>query len=497
MKYILGIDIGTGSTKAVAIDLGYKSVLSCQHHYPTFSSSPGYSEQDPEVIWQAFVRCINDTVNHRGSTPEAISLSSAMHSVIAVDHRGQALAPMMTWADSRSTAIAEQIRATDVGRNIYRSTGTPIHAMSPLCKLIWLRENQPELFSTAYKFISIKEYIWYRLFDEFSIDHSIASSTGLFDIEQRIWSTDALELAEINSSRLSEPVSTSYIRKGLSPSSAVLFKVHDTSFIIGASDGCLANLGTHANIPGTAALTIGTSGAVRVASTKPVFNNETMIFSYLLDEQTYICGGPVNNGGITLQWLLRNITGREELTPGDYTELFSQVESTEAGSNGLLFLPYLTGERAPIWDTASCGTFFGLRLHHGQPHFARSVLEGICYALNDVLEAVAQDAGEIKEINVSGGFVHSTVWMQILADITGKNIILVQTEDASAIGATYLAVKAIGLEEQYPSPQGTNKEVIKPDLKKHECYRKYFMVYKQLYKDLKQTMRLLNDMVLH
>lgn len=497
MRYILGIDIGTGSTKAVALDLGYSSISSCQHHYPIFSAAPGYSEQDPEVIWQAFIRCINDTVNHQGAVPEAISLSSAMHSVIAVDRKGQALAPMMTWADSRSAAIAEQISLTDAGQNIYRSTGTPIHAMSPLCKLIWLRENQPGLFNTAHKFISIKEFIWYRLFEEFCIDHSIASSTGLFDVDQRVWSTDALALVKIGPGRLSEPVSTSYIRKGLSPSAAVLFKVHDTSFVVGASDGCLANLGTHANVPGTAAFTIGTSGAVRVASTKPISNNETMTFSYLLDEQTYICGGPVNNGGNALQWLLKNATGREELLPGDYAELFTRVEPVDAGSNGLLFLPYLTGERAPIWDTASCGTFFGLRLHHRQPHFARAVLEGICYALNDVLQALVQDAGEIEEINVSGGFVHSTVWMQILADITGKNIILLQAEDASAIGAAYLAAKAIGLEKQYPSPPGATKEIIKPDLNKYENYRKYFIVYKQLYRDLKQTMRLLNDMVPH
>jgi len=220
MKYILGVDIGTGSTKAVALDLSYQTAGSCQQHYPTVSPLPGYSEQDPETIWMAFVQCINEMVNKMGAAPEAIALSSAMHSIIAVDAAGAALAPMMTWADARSADIAEQMRATDAGRKIYEATGTPIHAMSPLCKLIWQRENQQELFDAAYKFISIKEYIWYRLFNEYRIDHSIASCTGLFDLENLNWNTDAMEMAKIDPARLSEPVRTDYTRKGLSPADA-------------------------------------------------------------------------------------------------------------------------------------------------------------------------------------------------------------------------------------------------------------------------------------
>jgi gluconokinase len=483
MKYILGIDIGTGSTKAVALNLSYQPIGSCQQHYPTFTPLPGYSEQDPETIWRAFVWCINEMVNKMGAAPKVISLSSAMHSIIAVDAAGDVLAPMMTWADARSAGIAEQIRATDAGVNIYKATGTPIHAMSPLCKLIWLRENQPELFDAAYKFISIKEYIWYCLFNEYRIDHSIASCTGLFDLESQGWNTDAMQMAKIGPARLSEPVHTSYTRKGLSPAAAMLFGVHDLAFVIGASDGCLANLGSQATEPGVAAITIGTSGAVRVASRKPA-PNQAMTFSYVLDEQTYICGGPVNNGGIVLQWLLRNVFGKETLSPEDYNKLFELIRPISAGSEGLIFLPYLNGERAPVWDASASGCFFGLRLQHGQGHLARAVLEGICYALNQVLVTLEQHTGHIHKIKVSGGFVHSEVWMQLLADITGKPLVLMHTEDASAIGAAYLAAKATGLTNEYPQPESTEK-VITPDWQTHKVYKKGFATYSQLYPALK------------
>lgn len=477
MEYILGIDIGTGSTKGVALDLSYEPIDSVQQYYVSDSPMAGYSEQEPEVIWNAFKKCIAEITDRMGSSPVAIGLSSAMHSLISVDEDCIPLAPMMTWADSRSSYIARRIRASEEGLNIYKRTGTPIHAMSPLCKIVWLHEHQPELFGATYKFISIKEYIWYQLFKEFKIDHSIASCTGLFDVEGLNWSEDALQVAGITKDRLSVPVGTSYSRQ-------------DTSgiiFVIGSSDGCLANLGSDAIAAGVAALTIGTSGAIRISSRKPIFNGQAMIFSYLLDEQTYICGGPVNNGGIALQWFLKNALDKEELFADDYTSFFEKVSATTAGSKGLIFLPYLTGERAPIWDSESCGTFFGLRLHHRQEHFSRAVLEGICYALNEVLQAVEQYAEEIKQINVSGGFVHSRIWMEILADITGKEIVLLQTEDASAVGAAYLAIKAIGLHQDYPSSI-KEKQRIEPNPENHELYRKIFKIYQQLYPNLKESM---------
>jgi len=485
MNYLIGLDIGTGSTKAVALNLQYEPITSSQFFYPTESSKPGYSEQDPELIWEAFVLCIKELTKKLRANPMVIGLSSAMHSLILVDEAHKVLAPMMTWADNRSFEEAKQLKASEPGIETYKATGTPIHSMSPLCKLIWLQKNEPDLIAKTSKFISIKEYIWFKLFGEYRIDYSIASCTGLFNIHTKTWDEQALRLAGIAARQLSEPVPTDYFNSNLLPA---LFDGLNTSFVIGASDGCLANLGSEATADGIASVTIGTSGALRLASPKPIFNPSAMTFSYILDNKTYICGGPINNGGSTLQWLLKNIFKKEKLLTEDYQDLFKQVEDTAPGSNGLIFLPYLTGERAPIWDSETCGTFFGLNPGHEQKHLARAVVEGICYALNDVMKAVEHHSESISRIHVSGGFIHSKVWMQVLADVTGKELVLISEEDASAVGAAYLAAKAVGLTKTYPVSENKKPEVIKPDLKNHLRYQKNFQLFKQLYANLSVTM---------
>src|SRR3569833_178337 len=269
MKYVLGLDIGTGSVKAVAINLQCQSFADNQRFFSYNAPKPGYHEQDPELIWDAFKNCLAGVVAFFGTPPIAVSLSSAMHSLIPVDGDCKALAPMMTWADNRSAAIANHLKSTDEGMDIYEATGTPLHAMSPLCKIIWIRQNNPGLFRQAHKFISIKEFIWFRLFGEFKIDESCASGTGLFDITNRTWHNRSLSLAGINAQSLSQPVPTNYSANLPVKATGPAFLKPGTPFIIGASDGCLANLGSMATKPGIAAITIGTSGAVRAGSNKP------------------------------------------------------------------------------------------------------------------------------------------------------------------------------------------------------------------------------------
>ncbi|MDN3585938.1 gluconokinase [Pedobacter aquatilis] len=492
MKYIIGIDIGTGSTKAVALNLNYEPISTSQHHYPTHSSKPGYSEQDPEVIWQAFLKCIADLKTELGAEPITIGLSSAMHSLILVNAEGLPLAPMLTWADNRSATIAERLLSSEIGLKLYAETGTPIHPMSPLCKIIWLKENAPALFAQTDKFISIKEYIWFKLFGEYVVDYSIASCTGLFDIDTLKWNNKALELCNISTANLSEPVSTSYSSSKITQIHQHLLKSENLSFVIGASDGCLANLGSEAIFEGSAALTIGTSGALRVASTKPIVNKKAMTFNYILDRETFICGGPINNGGLALQWLMKNVFGKNELNEADYIHLFEEMEKTDIGSNGLIFLPYLTGERAPIWNSKASGVFIGLSNQHHQKHMARAVIEGICFSLNDVLTEMEANGANIQKIHASGGFVHSQTWMQILADVTGKEILLITEEDASAVGAAYLAAKTTGIVDYYPSKKKTF-DMINPNPANHIFYKQRFTIYKKAYLNLKECMQEINQ----
>ena len=422
--YVIGIDIGTGSTKAVAINSLGEIITTSQFYYPVINGlAPGYAEQDAELIWQAFVNCIKTVTGTLQRFPFALSLSSCMHSLIVIDNKQQPLTNLITWADTRSEKIAEEIRTSREAENLYRATGTPLHSMSLLCKIIWLKKNAPEIFVKAAKFISIKEFIWHRLFNEYQVDYSIASGTGLFNIEKLDWHSASLKMCNITGDQLSEIVSTKYIRHDLDTKSASLLNVSaGTPFCIGASDGCLANAGSFAIEDGLASVTIGTSGAVRIASPKPVFNYQAMTFNYVLDEKRFICGGPVNNGGNVAQWLFKSFLNNANPIPQDYDNLFKTIEKISAGCEGLLFLPYLNGERAPVWDERTCGVFFGIKSHHGNEHFIRAVLEGICYSLNNILQIIEASTGSITQLNVSGGFVNSKAWMQILSDVTGKKI---------------------------------------------------------------------------
>ncbi len=487
-EYYLGIDIGTGSAKAVAVDLVGTPFATSQFHYSTFSTQPTFCEQDPEVIWDAFCGCIKEIVDKTGCEPLTICLSSVMHSLIGVNEQGKALTQLITWTDARSAEIAEILRNDPAGRAIYMLTGTPIYSMSPLTKIMWFKSHVPELFTRIFKFISIKEYIWFKLFNEFQIDYSVASATGLFDIINKKWCIEALELAGITAEKLSNAVNTKYLRTDLSALGISRLSLKNSiPFIIGASDGCLANLGTLAISSGCAALTIGTSGAVRIASEHPIPNFEAMTFSYCLDDSTYICGGPLNNGGIAVQWLLKQFLNIESPSNSDYNKLFESIETVEPGCKGLIFLPYLTGERAPVWDTKSCGNFLGVRLHHKQVDFTKAVLEGICFALRQVLEIVDTNH-DIDVLHVSGGFTSSIVWIQMLADITGKKICLVSTQDASAVGAVYLGMKALNIIKDYSDITLQSGSTIYPTEKNAAVYNRNYSIFQHLYANLKEPM---------
>jgi gluconokinase len=471
--YLIGIDIGTGSVKALAIDRSGILLSSAQQSYPMIQSNDDSCEQDPTIIWSAFAYVIASLTKQLNANPVGVSLSSAMHSLIILSASDELIGNMITWADNRAGKVAEKLRLSPKGEMLYEQTGAPVHAMTPLCKITWLKENKPDVFSHAARFISIKEYVWWKLFGEFEVDYSIAGASGLFDIESLDWNENALNFAGIQKQNLSRIVNTNFTRSRLSSSATKKTGLNaDTTFVIGSSDGCMANLGSFATKPGVAALTIGTSGALRVASDHPVHNFRGMTFNYRLDEKTFICGGPTNNGGVVLKWYAESFLKKKLATNDDYTSLLADIDQIAPCADGLIFLPYILGERAPIWNSNACGVFFGIKKSHTQAHFTRAVLEGISFALFNIAEKILDTGTKVEQINVSGGFVHSATWLKIIASVFGKKLTLMNTSDASALGAAFLGLKTLKMINSYDElHRGASKEVL-PDDTSYTSYQK-------------------------
>ncbi|QMU31166.1 gluconokinase [Adhaeribacter radiodurans] len=500
MHYMIGVDIGTTSTKAVGFNLQGHVLAEKSVEYPLLNPQPSYSEQDPDEVYQAVLDSISAvttaarTIGFTVAGLAGISFSSAMHSLIVLDVEGNLLTNSITWADTRSKEYANQIKNSAAGHNIYRRTGTPIHPMSPLCKLVWMQAEQPELIQKAHKFISIKEYVFYRLFGQYVIDYSIASATGLFDIFTLQWHQPALQLAGISNDHLSTPFPCTHIVRGLSTEQASYLGVDtQVAFILGGSDGCLANLGSSAIRPGNAALTIGTSGAIRVISSEPATDSQERIFSYILTPEHYVLGGPVSNGAILLRWF-RDQFGMPEKQIADdlatdvYELLLQKAATIPAGSNGLLFLPYLLGERAPIWDANARGVFFGLNLTHTRAHLLRALLEGILFGVYSVANALIQVTGPIDVIYANGGFAKGGIWVQMLADIFNQEIRVTESVESSALGAVILGMQALGIIHDFETIEKLVpvSHTYLPNPENHVVYQQLYAIYEGLYPKLKQ-----------
>lgn len=480
-NYLLAIDIGTTSTKGFAVRPDGEVLAHFQKEYPTHYPHRGWAEQDPQEVFQAVVEVITQTVQlTRAGLLTGVSFSCAMHSLMAVGANGEPLTPLITWADIRSAKQAETLKSKEAGKSIYRQTGTAIHPMSPFCKLMWMKEEQPPLFHKAHKFISIKEYVFARLFGEYVIDYSIASASGLFDVHQLTWSSEALRVLNLEEGKLSRLVSPYHCCSGLSAAFANRLKVsHDTPFIVGANDGCLAHLGCGAMGPGDLSVTIGTSGAVRMATSSYHHDERSRIFNYRLDEKMFIAGGATNNGAIVLSWFEENIEG---VKPDG--AVFVDEAFTVPGSEGLIFLPFLLGERAPMYDPLAKGVFFGIRIEHKKAHFKRAILEGICFELKSIAQAVEEVIHPIERVIASGGFVKSDRWVQLLSDIMGKPIAVNSQNDASSLGAALQGFQALGIKANFSGKQTLEKSFV-PDKKNHQRYQKVFEIVAPLYDTLK------------
>lgn len=473
----IGIDIGTTSIKGLLFDESANVVEKSVEELETIVYK-NCREQNPEVIFQKVINIIT-VLRKKADSMELgidfVSLSAYMHSLIAMDADDKPLTNCILWSDGRSIDITEEYKENGVGIEIYKRTGTPIHPMSPLYKIIYLKRNNREIFDNTVKFISIKEYIYRRWTGEYIVDYSIASSSGLFNIHTLKWCNLALEEAGINESHLSAIVDTDTIIPPIKEKYIDLMGLSkETVFVAGASDGCLANLGSRGIEKNIGVVTIGTSGAIRVVTDYPIIDQEGRTFSYILKSGYYVSGGAINNGGVAFDWFNNNFVK-------DISIMTNIIREAEEGK-GPIFLPFLSGERAPYWDSSLRGSFFGLDLGHKTGDLARAVIEGVSYAINDVYQVLEEVVDTISCFYVNGGFTNSNVWVQTLSNALNKKIIVSENYETTVLGAYMLGKLAIKEYDSFSEMAHFLKDGDKylPELKYVELHQKRFNLYRQL-----------------
>ncbi|MGG3563846.1 gluconokinase [Neobacillus rhizosphaerae] len=451
-NYMLGIDIGTTSTKAVLFSEQGEVIQQENIGYPLYTPDISTAEQDPEEIFTAVTSAITKIMKqHSHKKLSFVSFSSAMHSLIAIDKNDEPLTPCITWADNRSEAWAHKIKDELNGHEVYKRTGTPIHPMSPLSKITWIVNDRPEIATKAKKYIGIKEYIFKKFFNQYVVDYSLASAMGMMNLKKLDWDGEALVIAGITRDQLSRLVPTTEIFTNCNPELAKQMGIDpQTPFVIGASDGVLSNLGVNAIGKGEIAVTIGTSGAIRTIIDQPQTDEKGRIFCYALTDKHWVIGGPVNNGGMVLRWIRDEFAASEVETAkrlgiDPYDVLTKIAERVRPGSDGLLFHPFLAGERAPLWNPDVRGSFFGLTLSHKKEHMIRAALEGVIFNLYTVFLALIECMeGPVTRIQATGGFARSDVWRQMMSDIFDLEVVVPESYESSCLGACILGLYATG-----------------------------------------------------
>lgn len=464
---VIGVDIGTTNIKAAAFepDGRLKAVFDSKNQ--SISPETGRQEQDPEALFRKVVRTLKGILAHpelQNQNINGIVFSSALHGFMALDASGAPLSRLWLWSDLRAAEQARFLRKNHP--ELYQKTGVPMHPMTPLCKAMWMRQQQPAIFRGACRFCDIKSYIWYRLTGCFQCDLACASGTGFLDLNTRQWNATALALAGIRTEQLPEPVVplTSGVYSGSDP--VLQQRLKQIPLYIGSSDGALANLGSCADKPGHIAVTIGTSAAIRRVTTEPVLDKQMRTFCYFADDHRYIVGGASNNGANALEWLRKSILKSRLSTD----HLIQEALEAPPGSAGLVFMPFLAGERAPVWNPQAMASFQGLTSQHTRAHLIRATLEGILFNLKLISTALPYP---IEILHAGGGFSKSRAWVQMLADIFQKPV---QINPAGADASVSGAVCLLGQTFKNSEPAS---EFVEPNQQHASAYFESYQLFQQ------------------
>ncbi len=483
--WFLGIDLGTGSCKAMIInqELNILGIASSDY------GQTAWKEQDPDITLQSMVKTVRLVIEKAGVNPSqcaALSFSCALHGVMAIDCHGRPLSGVMTWTDDRGLPQSERIKKEDSQNSLYQISGCPVHWMYWPYKVLWLKENQPDIFEKCWKFISVKDYILHKLIGEYVIDYAVAGGGGFLDVKNLQWSQTILDLTGLLPENLSTLASPHTVFEGIDADLAQQMGLPtDVKLVLGASDAANSSLGAGAILPEQATCMIGTSAALRVIYPQPLLDSQARSFCYPFDDTHWLVGGALNNGGIILSWLKDTINSAfagEQTQKFAFEDVFRLAAEVQMGADGLIILPYFAGERSPNWSLNTRAVFYGLTLDHDMRHISRAFLESISFRLRQLTEILKGVNIEVNEIRTSGGGTRSHLWMQILADVLGKEISLPETEETSSFGTALWAMKGSGYLPSFTSLQDSIgiKRKFSADPQRHSRYSTIFRHYFEL-----------------
>jgi xylulokinase len=487
--HTLGIDVSTTSSKALLMDERGTVTATASSPHTLQSPKPRWSEQNPAEWWIATAHSIREVIEKakiQADDITAVGLTGQMHGLVLLDEGGQVLRPAILWNDQRTQSQCDEIHRR-VGRERFvQITGNLALTGFTAPKILWVAENEPQVYAEARHILLPKDYIRFKLTGEYALDKADGSGTVLFDLKQRHWSSEILSALEIDPAWMPPtfegPEFTGHVTAEAAEATGL--KV-GTPIAAGGGDQSAQAVGVGAVEPGIVALTLGTSGVVFATAPAALIESEGRLhaFCHAVPGRWHLMGVMLSAAG-SLQWFHDTLTPHQS-----FDEITREAEAIPAGSDGLQFLPYLSGERTPHPDPLARGAFIGLTLRHTPAHLTRAVLEGVAYGLKDSFLLLQQAGlGNVRQVRASGGGIKSSLWRQILASAFETELVTVNAVEGAAYGAALLAAVGAGL---WPNVDDACHQVIKitdgtsPDAAQVEKYRQAYPVYRQLYPALK------------
>jgi xylulokinase len=503
-RLLLGIDLGTSGCKITLFDFQGNVIANRNGAYRTYYPRAGCVEQSAEDWWRAACREIQSMLKD-GIDPQeiaAVGVDGTSWACIPVDKKGNPLRPAMLWLDRRAEKQADWMKEKAGEERLARLNGNPVDPAYLTPKMLWIKQNEPDTYAQADKFLQSNAFIVHKLTGEYSQDYSQGYGFHFFDIKKGCWDENTAEELGISLSLMApfyhcHQIVGTITRKaseetGLMPGTPVA---------AGGLDAACCTLGAGVIKPGQAQEQGGQAGGMSIQADQPLMHPKLILGYHVLPDQWLLQGGTVGGAG-TLKWFHEQLGAYEQQQAGEldispYEVMNREAAGIGAGSDGLIFLPYMAGERSPIWDSRARGVFFGLSYNKTRSHMIRAIMEGVGFSLLHNLETAAEAGAVPTELNSVGGAANSVVWTQIKADITGKTIHVPFSDHAAALGAAILAGVGAGVYRSFEEAVGETVHVTRthyPNEGKNRIYRGYYELYLELYEKLKDTYQALEHL---